>query len=99
MRVITVTPAQLEQTAAQIDNENDNYRRLYAQLFDAVDTMKAGWSGKDNEAFTNRIHTFESDFHQISVLCTQYAEFLRNSAGAYRRTQETIASQANQLKG
>ena len=99
MRIINVEPGRLEQTASRIDSENDNYRRLYGQLFEAVDAMKAGWTGEDNEAFTNRIHSFESDFHQISALCTQYSEFLRNSAGAYRRTQDTIAAQAGHIGG
>ncbi len=97
MRVITVEPAQLDQAAARIESETETYRNLYRQLFDAVDAMKAGWSGKDNEAFTNRIHSYEADFNQLSALCTQYAEFLRNSAAAYRRTQDTVTAQANQL--
>ena len=39
----------------------------------------------------------EADFREMSVLCTQYAEFLRNSARAYRETQDDLAVQASNL--
>ena len=62
-----------------------------------VDTMKTGWQGKDNTAFSNQISRYQSDFREMSVLCGQYAEFLRNSAKSYRQVQDDLASQANAL--
>ena len=97
MRTITVEPEQLEVSASRIDEDNQAYQRTFAQLCDAVDTMKAGWEGKDNVAFSTKIRKFEADFREMSVLCAQYAEFLRNSARAYRETQDDLASQASHL--
>ena len=97
MRTITVEPEQLETCAMRIDEDNQTYQRTFAQLFDAVDTMKAGWEGKDNLAFSTKIRKFETDFREMSVLCAQYAEFLRNSARAYREMQDDLASQASHL--
>ena len=97
MRTITVEPEQLEASASRIDDSNQNYIRAYPNLFEAVDTMKAGWQGKDNIAFSTQIAKFEGDFRQMSVLCAQYSEFLRNSARAYRETQDAIAAQAARL--
>lgn len=97
MRSITVTPEVLEMSASKIEEENQQYQRSYSQLFDAVDVMHSAWEGKDNIAFSNQIRKFENDFRQISVLCTAYSEFLRNSARAYRETQDAIASQASSL--
>lgn len=94
---ITVEPAQLELFARKMDDENDTYQRAFTQLFDSVDTMRAAWQGKDNTAFSTQIRKYESDFRQMSTLCLQYSEFLRNSARAYRETQDTIASQAQNL--
>ena len=48
-------------------------------------------------AFSTQIRKFEADFREMSVLCTQYAEFLRNSARAYRETQDDLAVQASNL--
>jgi WXG100 family type VII secretion target len=97
MRSIAVEPEQLEASAARIEEHNQDYSRAYAQLFDAVDTMKAGWQGKDNTAFSTQISKFQTDFREMSVLCSQYVEFLRNSAKSYRQMQEDLASQAANL--
>ncbi len=97
MRTITVEPELLEACASRIDEDNQSYQRTFAQLFEAVDTMKAGWEGKDNTAFSTQIRKFEGDFREMSVLCSQYAEFLRNSARAYRETQDDLAVQASNL--
>ena len=97
MRCITVEPEQLESCAARIDESNQDYTRAYTQLFEAVDTMKAGWQGKDNTAFSNQIARFQGDFREMSVLCGQYAEFLRSSAKSYRSMQDDLAAQAGAL--
>jgi WXG100 family type VII secretion target len=97
MRTISVEPEQVEASAARMDDQNQSYQRTYAQLFEAVDTMKSGWQGKDNTAFSTRIGKFESDFREMSVLCTQYSEFLKNSARAYREMQDDLAGQAGSL--
>lgn len=97
MRTITVEPSTLESCAARMEEENQDYQSAYRQLFEAVDTMKAAWQGKDNTAFSNQIYKFESDFKEIFLLCSQYSEFLRNSARAYREMQDDLASQASRL--
>jgi WXG100 family type VII secretion target len=97
MRSITVQPEQLESCAARMDDKNQDYLNGTIELFNAVDTMGNAWKGKDNQAFTTRISKFQSDFRQLSMLCTQYSEFLKNSARAYRQTQDQLISQANKL--
>ncbi len=97
MRSIQVTPEVLERHAAKITEAHDSYIRCVSQLFDAVETMRAGWKGKDNLTFQTKISKFEGDFRQMAALCIQYAEFLRNSAQAYRAMQEDLAAQAQSL--
>lgn len=97
MRSIIVEPEILISCAMRMDDENASYQQSFSQLFEAVDQMKAAWQGKDNTAFSTQIRKFEGDFREMSVLCSQYSEFLRNSARAYQETQDAIASQASQL--
>ncbi len=97
MRQITVEPERLEACAARMDERNEDYTRNYRELFAAVEAMSAAWQGSDNTAFTAQISRFEADFRQLSMLCAQYTEFLRNSARAYRQTQEELTSQASRL--
>lgn len=97
MRKITVEPEQLEACAMRMNERNQDYLRDSDAFFQTVDNMSAAWKGKDNLAFTNRISRFQTDFRQMSVLCSQYAEFLKNSARAYRQTQDELVSQVNRL--
>ena len=98
MRTIMVEPERLEATAAEIENANREYDRTYQMIYTEVDKMSSSWQGKDNTAFTSQIRTFEDDLRQISMIMRQYADFLRNSARAYRETQDEIYAQANRLK-
>ena len=97
MRTISVEPGQLESCAARMEDKNQDYLRCMQDLFAAVDMMSSAWKGKDNMTFTSQIERFETDFRQLSILCSQYSDFLRNSARAYRDTQDELTSQANAL--
>ena len=90
MQRIIVDPSRLENTAGNIESKNNDYQRIYNSLYSEVDKMSASWQGKDNEAFINKIKTFKDDFKQISIILNQYSEFLRNSARAYRETQDEL---------
>ena len=98
MRSIIVEPERLEASAAKIEAANSEYDRIYQAMYADVDKMSTSWQGKDNTAFTNQIKTFEDDLRQISIIMKQYSDFLRNSARAYRETQDEIYSSANRLR-
>ena len=98
MRYITVETDKLLKTAANIDIARQDYQRLYVDLYQRIDELSAAWNGKDNQAFTNRIKAYQDDFRRISVIMTQYSDFLRNSARAYDSTQEELALEASRLK-
>ena len=97
MRKITVEPDQLDSAASRMEDENESYMRSTDELFSTVDTMSAAWQGKDNMAFTSKISGYHADCRQLSLLCTQYIEFLRSSSRAYRETQDELESQASHL--
>ncbi|MBE6108090.1 MAG: WXG100 family type VII secretion target [Erysipelotrichaceae bacterium] len=98
MRNITVEPYVLEQTAAMMEQLNTEYHQNVSFLFEGVDLLAQSWQGKDNLAFTSQIKGFDQQMRQIYALCTQYIEFLRTSARAYRDTQNELISQANALR-
>ena len=99
MRSIMVEPERLENVAVTIEEANGEYDRTFRAIYEQVDRLSSSWQGKDNLAFTNQIRSFEDDLRQISLIMRQYAEFLRNSARAYRETQDEICAQAGRLKG
>ncbi len=97
MRQIYVEPSRLEEIASKVEIANSDYERLCHSLYSEVDKMSSAWQGKDNVAFSNQIHSYEEDLKQISIIMRQYADFLRNSARAYRETQDELYSQAQKL--
>lgn len=98
MRSITVEPDRLEQTASKVEQANVDYDRTYQAIYAQVDKMATVWQGKDNNAFTEQIRSYEDDLRQISIIMGQYADFLRNCARAYRQTQDELYAQATRLK-
>ena len=98
MRSIMVEPERLESSASKIDEANLEYERTYQQIYAQVDRMASSWKGKDNTAFTSQIRSFEDDLRQISIIMRQYADFLKNSARAYRQTQDEIYVRATRLR-
>jgi WXG100 family type VII secretion target len=93
-----VEPERLESIAARIEEANRDYDHSYQAIYIQVDKMSSSWKGKDNTAFTNQIKAFENDLRQISIIMRQYADFLRNSARAYRETQDEIYARAVRLR-
>ena len=96
---ISVEPQALEHSAAKIDDQCQAYERTYRRIYQCVDEMHTAWQGKDNLAYVSQIRSFEQGFIQMVRLMRTYAEFLRSSARAYRRTQEERTAQARSLIG
>ena len=94
---INVDPARLEASASHIEQMYMNYEREYRRLFQDVQTMGNNWQGKDNQAFVQQINGFVKDFASMRNLMKEYAEFLKESARAYRNTQNERAQQARHL--
>lgn len=99
MRNIRVDPARLDECAARMEENRQDYDRCVRDLYSTVDTLQSAWRGRDNLAFTAEIQRFEANLRSLSVLCVQYADFLKNSSRAYRSTQDEIASYAGRLPG
>lgn len=98
MRLISVEPSRLIDTASKIEDANGEYNRIYQAMYAQVDKMSSSWQGKDNTMFTSQIRAFEDDLRKISAIMMQYANFLRTSAKSYSEAQEEIYSRANRLR-
>ena len=98
MRSIQVEPSRLETAAANIENADSEYNRIYQAMYAEVDKMSSSWQGKDNTMFTSQIKEFQDDLRQISIVMREYANFLRTSARAYREAQDEIYSRATKLR-
>ena len=96
-RTIQVTPEQLESAAGRIEGLAADYKTQYDALYNETNAMASTWNGKDNVAFVNQIAGFKDDFKKMYNHMLDYADFLRKSASAYRKTQDTVVSEAKKL--
>ncbi len=94
---IQVTPEQLETDATKIEGLAADYKNQYDLLYKETGAMSSTWNGKDNIAFTDQIAGFKDDFEKMHTLMLNYVDFLRQSAKAYRDTQESVTSEARKL--
>ncbi len=78
-----------------MEEKNQEYLHNCNAMFEAIETMSKAWIGEDNTAFTSKIMSYESDFHQLHVLGNEYIDFLRNSAKSYRNTQQELTTMVN----
>ena len=97
MKKITVDYDSLDSAAARMEEENNQYMRNTEELMSTVENLSASWQGRETSEFAAKVSNYHADCRQLSMLCTQYIEFLRNSSRAYRETQEELASQAARL--
>lgn len=98
MSTIQVEIERLIQSSKQIDDKNDYFKKLTNDLYTRIDHLQTVWSGKDNLAFTNKIKDFQNFIHSLSLVLTQYSDFLRNSAHAYGQTQDELYSEVMRMK-
>lgn len=98
MRNIIVEPERLEDAANKVEQACNEYEGIYHNLYADVDKMQTSWTGKDNVAYTNQIKSYEEDFNKIALIMKEYVTFLRNSARAYRETQDELYNSAMRLK-
>lgn len=98
MNEIRVEPDVLDDVASKVEQACQEYETTYHNLYSDIDKMQTSWSGKDNEAYTNQIKTYEEDFNKIALIMKEYVSFLRNTARAYRETQDELYNSALRLK-
>lgn len=96
-RIIEVTPEQLEKAATSIEGLANDYQKQYELLYNETNAMASTWSGKDNQAYINQIAGFKDDFDKMYGEMVNYVTFLRQSAKAYRDTQDAITTKARNL--
>ncbi len=99
MKKIFVEPHKLLEVAKKIDDKNESFNKLQSQLYEEVDIMRNSWSGKDNMAFTNKIKDYHNFMRTVSLVMSQYTDFLKNTANSYSRIQDEIYNEANRIAG
>ena len=98
MRIIRVEPGVLEDAANKVEQSCDDYDFILTKLYNDVDRMQTSWTGKDNVAFTDQLRNYQDSMIKISAVMRQYVMFLRNSARAYKETQDELFNQAGRLR-
>ncbi len=97
MARVMADPAKMRSFANRVGSSATDFKSNYTQMYNVIDNLKNAWTGKDNQAFANKINEYKKDFDAMHSAIESYKEFLNESAKAYEQAQSEIASAAGQL--
>ena len=97
--VIRVTPEALDSAAGNIESIADDYKTQYESFYTLIGELNHTFTGEAYDAFKLKVEEFKDDFGKMWTEMNEYSTFLRNSATAYRNTQEDAKTRAQNLKG
>ena len=99
MDSILVTPRELRDAARTVDEYATDFYNEYQGLFNTVETFTTtDYKGTDATAFCKKVKNFEPDFRKMRELMNEYANFLRQAADNYERTQQNAITAINSLR-
>lgn len=99
MTIIRVTPEALDSAAGNIETTADEYQNQYNGFYTLIDELNSTFTGEAYDAFKQKVEEFKDDFAKMWKEMNEYSTFLRNSATAYRNTQDDAKTCAQNLKG
>ena len=100
MAIIRVTPEALDSAAKSIETTAGDYQTQYKAFYTLIDEeLNQTFTGEAYDAFKQKVGEFKDDFEKMWAEMNEYSTFLRNSATAYRNTQEDAKTRARSLKG
>ena len=97
MAKIMADPAKMRSYATKVGTEATDFKTNYTTMYKVIDGLKSAWTGKDNQAFANKINEYKSDFEAMYKAIESYKDFLNESAKAYEQAQTEIANAAGRL--
>lgn len=97
MARIMADPAQMRSYANRVGASATDFKTNYTQMYSVIDSLKNAWTGKDNQAFANKINGYKKDFDAMYQAIESYKDFLNQSAKAYEEAQTEITSAAGRV--
>ena len=94
----SVTTERLVASAGVIEEKTAKYNSEWAKLYTELQSLKsAQWQGIASDTFNTKLEAYRNDFELMSSVLTEYANFLKEAAAKYVRTEETIKDAASTL--
>lgn len=99
MAQFTVTSAELRSAAANLRENNNNFKSQVNNLESTEGTLAASWSGDARDTFHNEFMKDKAYMEQFAALIERYCQALEEVAGNYetaeRTNVETAATRTN----
>lgn len=99
MESIRVTPEELTNTAAKVDDKAEQYFNHYKALLDwTKEFTTTEYRGEDADTFYQHVEGFRDDFDKMKELMNKYAQYLRDTAKRYLEAEEEAKNQITALQ-
>lgn len=94
---IYVTPEELRGSAKKVQDNIDEYEKLYNKLYQEIEGMTNSWKGQANNKLVERIEGFKPEFDNLRNVLKSYVNTLLKAADIYDSTEEAIKNAASKL--
>lgn len=89
MSKFTVTASELTSAAAQISEDNNQFRARVQDLITCADELSAMWEGEANTTFMTYFNNNQGNWITFANLIDQYVTALQNVAQIYLTAEAT----------
>ncbi len=93
-----VTTERLVSSAGAIEEKTAKYNAEWAKLYTELQSLKSSqWQGIASDTFNSKLEAYRNDFEEMAKILMEYAQFLRNTAENYVKTEEALKDAASNL--
>lgn len=96
-RGITANPEAVRTLGGNVKEQATLYKNEVNKIYAAVDELKTGWQGTDNQSYVNKVNEYRETITNLGNAIEDYGTFLTATANELQRTQDEIASAAGRL--
>lgn len=90
MSKITVTPAEMNQIASNIEEKISDWNQAVTKIYSLKDEMDAMWDGTANDTFNNMFAEDATKYNTLSSIMSDYAAAIRTAANKYIEAEQEV---------
>lgn len=94
---LKVNMREIEQIANNIDSKISEFVITYMKLNIQINNMKHSWRGADNQAYINKINSYNEYFNQLTKVLSQYTKCMSECVKDYSQTQQRLMERAKSI--
>lgn len=94
---ISANPDAIRRLGGEVKSKGDEYIQEVNRIYQAVEDLKNGWQGSDNQSYVNKVNEYKEAITNLGMILEDYGNFLVNTANKLQGVQNDISQAARRL--